>query len=48
VSGGHGDPVFESRLPVDAERIRAAAAYCSDGRVGKPIDDFMQNEPRGG
>lgn len=34
---------YESRLPYDHARIRAAAIYCSDGRVGEHFDDFLQN-----
>jgi hypothetical protein len=34
---------YESRLPYDSARIRAAAVYCSDGRVGEHFDDFLQN-----
>ncbi len=34
---------YESRLPYDATRIRAAAVYCSDGRIGEHFDDFLQN-----
>lgn len=35
--------MYESRLPYDSTRIRAAAVYCSDGRVGEHFDDFLQN-----
>ncbi len=34
---------YESRLPYDRNRIRAAAIYCSDGRIGEHFDDFLQN-----
>lgn len=34
--------VYESTLPYDQSRIRAAAIYCSDGRVGEHFDDFLQ------
>ncbi len=34
---------YESTLPYEASRIHAAALYCSDGRVGEQIDDFLQN-----
>ena len=34
---------YESRLPYDSARIRAAAIYCSDGRIGEHFDDFLQN-----
>ncbi len=32
---------YESALPYDASRIRAAALYCSDGRLGEHFDDFL-------
>jgi hypothetical protein len=35
--------VFESSLHFDENRIRAAAIYCSDGRYGEQIDDFLHN-----
>ena len=34
---------YESPLPYEASRIRAAAIYCSDGRVGEHFDDFLQH-----
>jgi hypothetical protein len=34
---------YESRLPYERSRIRAAAIYCSDGRIGEHFDDFLQN-----
>lgn len=34
---------YESRIPYEKTRIRAAAIYCSDGRVGEHFDDFLQN-----
>ncbi len=34
--------VFTSREPFDLERIHAAAVYCSDGRFGEQIDEFVQ------
>jgi hypothetical protein len=34
---------YKSPLPYDEHRIRAAAVYCSDGRVGEHFDDFLQN-----
>lgn len=34
---------YESRIAYEAARIRAAAVYCSDGRVGEHFDDFLQN-----
>lgn len=38
-----GNTPFESRIPYEQARIHAAAIYCSDGRVGEQIDDFLQN-----
>lgn len=35
--------VYECRLPYDRDRIHAAAMYCSDGRIGEHVDDFLQN-----
>jgi hypothetical protein len=35
--------VFESSVRFDENRIRAAAIYCSDGRFGEQIDDFLHN-----
>jgi hypothetical protein len=35
--------MYESRLPYESSRIRAAAVYCSDGRIGEHFDDFLQN-----
>jgi hypothetical protein len=32
---------YESPTPYEAVRIHAAAVYCSDGRVGEQIDDFL-------
>lgn len=37
------DTPFESSVPFDAGRIRAAALYCSDGRFGEQCDDLLQN-----
>ena len=34
-------PVFLSRHPFEAERIQAAAIYCSDGRFGEQMDEFL-------
>ncbi|HYF14089.1 MAG TPA: carbonic anhydrase [Phycisphaerales bacterium] len=34
---------YECRIPYERSRIRAAAIYCSDGRVGEHFDDFLQN-----
>ncbi len=35
--------VFKSSVRFDGNRIRAAAIYCSDGRFGEQIDDFLHN-----
>jgi hypothetical protein len=32
---------FTSNIPYDADRIRAAAIYCSDGRFGEQVDEFL-------
>jgi hypothetical protein len=34
-------PIFTSTVPFEAERIAAVAIYCSDGRYGDAIDEFM-------
>jgi hypothetical protein len=33
--------VYESPIPYEQARIHAAAIYCSDGRVGEQIDEFL-------
>jgi carbonic anhydrase-like protein len=33
--------VYESAIPYGAARINAAAVYCSDGRIGDQVDDFL-------
>jgi hypothetical protein len=40
---GDGRFTFVSHVPYERERIHAAALYCSDGRVGDHIDDFLHN-----
>ncbi len=35
-------PIFTSTVPFDVERIAAVAIYCSDGRFGNQVDEFMQ------
>ena len=35
--------VYESVVPFEGERIKAAALYCSDGRWGEQFDDFLHN-----
>jgi len=34
-------PLYVSRIPFDENRIRAAAIYCSDGRFGEQMDEFL-------
>jgi hypothetical protein len=34
-------PLYESPTPYEQARIHAAAMYCSDGRVGEQIDEFL-------
>jgi hypothetical protein len=34
---------FTAKTPYDAERIGAAAVYCSDGRYGDQFDEFLHN-----
>ena len=34
-------PVFVSQTPFDHQRIGAAAVYCSDGRYGEQMDEFL-------
>jgi hypothetical protein len=40
---GGGRFTFVSSVPYEAARIYAAALYCSDGRVGDHIDDFLHH-----
>lgn len=45
--GPHGvraaQAAFVSDVPFEAERIGAAAVYCSDGRFGDQIDEFLHS-----
>jgi carbonic anhydrase-like protein len=36
-------PLYESATAYDPARIHAAAIYCSDGRVGEQIDEFLHH-----
>ena len=36
-----GGNVFQSALPFNAKRPEVAAVYCSDGRFGEQMDDFL-------
>jgi hypothetical protein len=38
---GSSRSVFTSKHPFEAERIAAAAVYCSDGRFGEQMDEFL-------
>jgi hypothetical protein len=35
--------IFTSSIKFDADRIRAAAIYCSDGRFGEQMDEFLHD-----
>jgi hypothetical protein len=35
------EKVYQSTIPYEAVRIHAAAVYCSDGRIGEQIDEFL-------
>jgi hypothetical protein len=37
------DQRYFSSLPFDDERIHAASIYCSDGRFGEQMDEFLHN-----
>ena len=39
----HDHPGFESSVPFVPGEIRAAVVYCSDGRFGEQVDDFLRN-----
>ncbi|MEO2018145.1 MAG: carbonic anhydrase [Fuerstiella sp.] len=39
----HNAFLYESSVRFDANRIRAAAVYCSDGRFGEQFDDLLHN-----
>jgi hypothetical protein len=34
---------YNSLIPFEHQRIGAAAVYCSDGRYGEQMDDFLHN-----
>lgn len=42
-AAGPGGWVYRSAAPFEAERVHAAAIYCSDGRFGLQMDDFLYN-----
>jgi hypothetical protein len=33
--------VYESKIPFDTARVGAAALYCSDGRYGEQMDEYL-------
>jgi hypothetical protein len=35
--------VYSSRVPFDERRVGAAAIYCSDGRFGEQMDEFLHD-----
>lgn len=35
------DATIRSIIPFDANRVRAAAVYCSDGRFGEQVDELL-------
>jgi hypothetical protein len=35
------EPVFRSQIRFNEERVGAAAIYCSDGRYGEQMDEFL-------
>lgn len=37
------DGSYESKVPYEEARVGAAALYCSDGRVGDQMDDFLHD-----
>jgi hypothetical protein len=37
------EPALVSPIPFETERVGAAAVYCSDGRYGEQMDDFLHN-----
>ena len=36
-------PIFTSQEPFEPERIHAVAVYCSDGRYGNQVDEFLHH-----
>jgi hypothetical protein len=41
ITSSSAAPVFISRTPFEHQRIGAAALYCSDGRYGEQMDEFL-------
>ena len=46
VANTPNDAVHHSTVPFTTNRIQAAALYCSDGRFGEQIDDFLHHKLR--
>ena len=36
-------PFFESAIAFDSNRVHAVAVYCSDGRLGEQVDEFLHH-----
>ncbi len=34
-------PLYVSRIPFEPQRVHAVAVYCSDGRYGDQVDEFL-------
>jgi hypothetical protein len=43
MAGRSPSPSYVSALPYEAARVFAAAVYCSDGRIGDHVDDFLHH-----
>jgi hypothetical protein len=41
VQDGDAGRIYRSPIPYEAARINAAAVYCSDGRIGDHMDEFL-------
>ena len=41
-----GGTPFQSSIWFESERVRAAAIYCSDGRLGEQFDEFLHQALR--
>jgi hypothetical protein len=39
----HSTTGYQSTVPFESERIKAAAIYCSDGRYGEQFDEFLHH-----
>ncbi|MGO8750143.1 MAG: carbonic anhydrase [Thermoguttaceae bacterium] len=43
MGSGELESIYHCKLPFEASRTQAAAIYCSDGRFGEHMDDFLHN-----